>query len=774
MVTEFPYYALLEFSSVLACFQEQAYFEKARLISEEDVLNLKIKESNTEKSLKCQTNNFFVWGFSDILRIFIFEHIKGFAELQKLERPKNVYDLKYCSGFFYTEKQFDLTEEIKEYPLIGISFLKLEDEIFKKIKTDKFTPLIFDFLTNKIKETIGNKNGDYHVFPIISYGWEDVILLFFSKSYDLIKKSIFKLRTTKITEIEDEGYLTSNSNSESRKKKDEIRHILMNTFTVFGTYFPNYSQTKNIEESSNKLKDLINKNDNAYVSGIKFQVRPGYVNTAEQDLRNKFREKLNKEQIEKIDIIPIPYRGDLFLYFREKKEIKGTKETNYTLSQVNFHKFLDFYPSIIKTINNKNTPIVSLETQFSLDKSLLSDYTPLEVDEITEKKQTLTKEDKDIIKWIQKEWIQKEGILAEHSLLGFVNLINDTYYFQNHCYIKQTMISWINTVKTLKSYLSFLKDIEYLEDEREFKEFMTTDMEIFLSLLPRTFTDRFRGVYPVGEISTTPLLTYKASLYKFLRCIDYISLEMFNDAHKATVRKKCKYPENYSFCSTFTTDFSPSIITFLWKASFLFIPDVFFYKVDLLTYLPHEIGHTYFLVFATESLNKLNELNSYFDSKFYGNAEISRHIMSEILADYFALCVGFRGNIKNFETNFPKSNEELLIRKEAVKYIYNNISKFNTDTFRPFGEEYKSLVNTISKILEKRLDKKEYMLLLDVISKILIGEEVFLKNLRYFLLILKNSASNFGKYKYSREHKSLFEQDNWIKSFLESFKKIKI
>jgi hypothetical protein len=129
------HYVLLEFSSIEACFQEEAYLTRPKLITGEQI----------DRSINLQSKNFFIWGFTDILRLFVFDHLKGFAELQKLKPAHNTDDLKYCSGFCYSDEQINLSELTKKYPLLGISFLKFKDELFKYIGVEEYKNFIFEF-----------------------------------------------------------------------------------------------------------------------------------------------------------------------------------------------------------------------------------------------------------------------------------------------------------------------------------------------------------------------------------------------------------------------------------------------------------------------------------------------------------------------------------------------------------------------------------------------------------------------------------------------------
>ena len=696
------YYTLFEFSSVEACFQEEAYLTKLNLITGEAI----------DSSINLQSKNFFIWGYTDILRLCLFDHLKGFGELQKLKPACNTDDLKYNAGFYYSKEKINLNEIIKEYPLLGVSFLKLKDELFKYVDIKEYTNFVFEFLKIKVDETLKDKKEDYQIFPIISYGWEDVILLFFSKSYDLIKQSILKLRTMQVKDVKDE-FLKNVGN------QIELTHLFTTTFTIFGTYFPKLSLGE-MRRSAKNVQRIIDRRDRVYVSGIKFQVRPGHIKKLELDL---------KKVSSNIYINPAPYRADLCLHFKGK---------------TNFHKFLDSYPRILAIITDKKTPVISLETEFEMDSTLLAGLKPVQVKKRI--KQRKIEIDKNIIKWLQKERILKE----EHSLLGFINLLSDVSFFQNHYFIKQTMVSWINTVETLKCFLRGMKKTwpEQTDQQIEYyKKVINQYIENFLIFLPSTFTDRFRGIYPVGETSVMPLLTYKNSLQKFLTCIDYICISIFNDLIRL-FEEDLEYPKDFSFCSTFTTEFSPAIRAFPWLSNFLFIPDLFIYKLTL-TYLSHEIGHPFFMYFETESLKKLNLMASEFDSSFYYIEQ--RHIIPEILSDYLALCIAYKGNFENFKKHFYRyRKQEVPIRHKAVEWLYTNITNSNPDIVSP----------PFRRGDIQSQNQNSYIILNETLKSILKEQEhISLKNR---LSKLKAAAPSCQYFPFDR----LFEEGNWIEFFL--------
>lgn len=712
-------YFLFEFSSIEACFQVEAYLTPLKLVTGEKIVDkLKVIENEKEILVNFQSKNFFIWGFTDILRLFIFDDLKGFAELQKLKPACNVDDLKYCAGFSYIREGIELDEILKEYPLLGISFLKFKDDLFKHIKAKDYTYFIFESLKEQIEEAIKDEKENYCVFPIISYGWEDVILLFFSKSYDLMKKSILMLREIKAVDIE-KSFLKT-------KKKRKFTHIFMNTFTIFGTYFPNCS-LKGMNKSTNRLirlmkksmsrlKEIINKDDKAYISGIKFQIRPGHEKKLEEELSKKL---LN------VDIKPAPYRGDLCLHFKKL---------------VNFHRFLDYYRLIIKIIEDKRTPVISLETEFVMDKKLLVGLQSTKVNKDIEEREIIKTADKKIIKWLK-----NEKILEEHSLLGFINLLSDASYFENHYFIKQTMSSWTNIIITLKNFLnSIKKNWSFYKKHPKYRKKLIDnfreDIDEFFILLPIAFTDRFRGTYPVGETSTMPLLTYATSLQKFLICIDYLAIKVFEDMF-SLFKINGKYSKNFSFCSFFTTEYSPATQGFMWKTNFIFIPNVF--TCPDIAYLFHEVGHAFLEMIDSvgKELISLKIITEDFDRRFYKDPYLRRHMIEEILADYFFLCLGLRGTIGELKKFYSKHRvkKESSIRRKGVSWLYNNIdSHRDLSSPLPNRDEFKYLNKALSHIINSK------------------------RSLIHFVLLkLKEHASS-----YNFCYDSLFMGENWIEYFL--------
>jgi hypothetical protein len=119
----------------------------------------------------------------------------------------------------------------------------------------------------------------------------------------------------------------------------------------------------------------------------------------------------------------------------------------------------------------------------------------------------------------------------------------------------------------------------------------------------------------------------------------------------------------------------------------------------------------------------------------------------EILSDYFALCVGYRGDLVNFNKHFYKfHSREVPIRKKAVEWLYANVTNPSL-TSRPFLEtEIQSSNRNSARILNCALES-------------ILTEETSLKNR---LLKLKNKATSFQYFPYEK----LFEKENWLEFFL--------
>lgn len=308
------------------------------------------------------------------------------------------------------------------------------------------------------------------------------------------------------------------------------------------------------------------------------------------------------------------------------------------------------------------------------------------------------------------------------------------------------MLSWINTIKTLENYLINTKsNPPSAEIFKRWKSEIYSDIEDFINLLSISFADRFRGTYPVGETSTLPLLTYKVSLQKFLICIDHMCLEIFKEL-LTLFNQDLQYPDDFSFCSFFTTRFSPAISLYTWKTYLLHIPDIFIYNIT--KYLLHEIGHSFWKYFEDKRLTEIEEQVRMF-KLLGGFDEFRSTIIEEILCDYLALCVSFGGDYDKFKNKFydlPKAEEE-VIRGKAVKWLYENIS--------------------ISQFSELPFSTENYK---DVLNYLLFSVVATESSLKTCLEKLKNASfpPNFSYEKLE----ILFQRENWIDLFLRSFGKI--
>lgn len=710
------YYVMLELSSVEACFQEDAYLTPPQTIFGDKIVEVK-EIGPLKTSIHFQTNNYFIWGFHDILRLFIFDNIKGFAELQKLNPLNNIYDLKCFAGVYCSDNSIDLDALSSRYPLTGISFLKFKDGFLKHIESDKFCTFIFE----EFKKKANINPDDLQIIPIISYGWEDVILLFFSKSYFSIKESILNLRAITLKEIAEFVMPAYPGISQ--------RHVVTDTCTILGVHLPVYVKGE-ISKSVNILKNNISKEDKAYVNNIRIQVRPGHENHAISMLSSPscLREEISQK---KIKIRAIPHRADIMLDF---------------FVDYNFYEFLEFYIKISGIMRQENTPINSLDTEFVMDESLMVKREVVQVDGPIQSKTIIEDEDIKLMVWLKELSAKKingnckteEKYITEHALLGLVNVILNASFFEKHYFISQTMKSWVISVNALKSeLLKNKKIIEGIEQINAENPKMILDLyeekiqkinfflEASLPLLQHAFLDRYRGIHPVGELSSIPSLTYNMSLQKLLTSIDYVCNMIYRE-----VAMKFHSPRlNHHFCSFFTTDFSPAVSMFPWN-TFVFVPNIFTYEVD---YLAHEVGHIFWKNHYGEDLKTLCEIAEEFNKKLY-NGKI-RCIIQEILCDYFSLCVFLKSDKSLLYKVLNIKRHEENIRINAVVWLYDSLNGENMKT--PFESKELAPVNKALKfIVSGNLKLKEA------------------------LIFIKEETSKFNHYDFSPEG------NKWINCFL--------
>lgn len=658
---------------------------------------------------------FCVFGNFDTLLLTFNKSIKELQELQeKFCSFGLTQDYRYHFGTLYYPQESELNKIWNNLPLLVISSIKFKKEVWGSLKNNVSMDDVCKWLKEKVGgaiESVGAKK-DVKFALITSYGWEDFTLIFFSNSYKTIKRVICKLRTFKFDDIKE---LLSKSSSY------HYRHLIATTCSLPSIWL-DYGLTTEGEliERRNKAKEKLFskiKDEDGTLASIMFQVRPGHLDW--------LRQKLSKKQTKVIF-----GRNDLLILSPEKK-----LSSFFTL----------FFDDILPLLKEEYSPIDSTETSFSFS----FDNTQLEKDIGSEwrkeyqKREYKRKEDeeklKEEIKLLRPCFLN----IPPHTLRTIVNLL----YTGEHLKWDYELIN--DSFTPLFSLIDIIKIslCKIAKKQMKYEKGFWDQIISWLKEFDLCFKDRFRGVYPTGETSTMPLITYQGSFHKFLTIVDAIACWSFDIAR---LRIKNKLPL-FALCSHIGNPPSPNILTLpILRSGFINVPVDLMFSPERLFYIFHETGHAFFQGLGT-----------------YGKIDLGKErLFNDILADYFCGVIGFGGeNWEDYKRLFKE---------------YENVISPHKDVLETEGRLF--LAETIHKDIKGEISLEDpkvcsELLKLDSLQKSGPKEKSdFLKVLSQFIEFLKKDK--FKKLLYSLQDTSTpyndSEKETILQDIINFFKKDKI
>jgi len=684
----------------------------------------KIDEAIKKNSLKIDCKlKASIWGHFDIAFIMFSDNNKDLLKLYDLPPLPLTKDWRYYFGTCFYPQQLDIEEVINDLPLFGVSFIKFKKEMWASLNID--LEEFLEWLSKKVKEDILpkiNVEEDKFRFAIItSYGWEDVIFLFFSNSYRKIKRAVLEIRAIKAETLKNAGILKKEID-----EKDIGQHLIVTTCSILGVNF----DFAILNEKEEIQQTFLNKIEDENIGWeIKFQTRPGHSDKLRHQLKGK-------------NIIG---RNDLAIF-----------EENGSLREF-FNAFFLSSDSIFRVISDKENPIVS-----SSETSLFFDFGDGDVEtgeggvkdsswlekysQRQEKIPNISEEIKKLPLSIRDNSTLKNLLMAVDHLKREHDLINDTF---------------IPLFEISDRFLDILSEPN-LKISWQIIAYWLRNFEL-------CFKDRFRGIYPVGETSTIPLVTYRGSFHKFLLIVDSIACWAFDKARcnvnsefKDIIKSNTKADELpvHIMTSYIGNPRIPCVYSHSELGSgFIYAPiDLMFYPENLF-YIFHETGHSFF---------RMCKFYNILNPKEISNEKIKR-LFGEVVADYFAGTIGFGGDWDAFKILFdsylykisqPKPAEYEL-RLTLSKAVYNYIKNGNISQLTKENSEIKNILNNPE--LPEEVKVLPYYLIENLES-----ETVQLKK---FLSCLTNSPSNFDK-----EHENslvmlrkFFKEVAATEPFLDSF-----
>jgi hypothetical protein len=645
---------MLAFSCVDTCLQLKASEQGLHYFVEREKESLK----NVLEEKKIQYERFYCWGYFDIVEYMEFDDRRNFVELQKLVPYTHTYDQRYCIGLqtFSTsyEKDFD------KHPLVGISSIKFKDEMFKNMKTDKYTEFFASIFPEYVENSIsaisenisgvsscnflpnsGENTSTVTAIPsaefsiIWSFGWEDAILITFSNSYELIKRLVCKIRNLKF-----QDKIISKTAKKEISEKEHI-HCCLFSSTNFAFYLKGIGKNTEDESFKNLKKKIIK--DNFLVADVKLRTRPGHLDFILEKLTGKG------------DAYPSAClgRNDVHLRFGKK---------------VDFLDFIDYYTAnILPFFKNPDNPVTHAETSFRCEadkwegkkpcKNTPRNFGPL-----------LIEADKKLLQNL--ESLQKETVIATLNLISWIR------FFEENPFLKSSMNTILPPLNYTFDYFS--KSYKYLKLDE-----ISNILAILMETTPRVLEDRFRGNLPIAETGYSSRTIYKGNIQKLLSIYDYVSFKIYTSLWNDTSLLCCWELPLCSFTTFIPGHVSPFImqrVLSFWKLMGIQIENIFIEEHVHLLF--HEIGHAFwaeydgfFIKDIEERIKKERKPPQFSESLNMFFKWLPRFILwkswEEGRADLFWFSIGFNKNIDEW---IEKGKNSLSYLKVPNKFITDRIN----------------------------------------------------------------------------------------------------
>jgi hypothetical protein len=591
----------------------------------------KFIEAQGQPRSEIDHRNLICWGPADVLTVSVCRSPDLFLRIQQAYPPNNnVYEVRYCFGALYQPKTLSLTM-LDNLPLVGITFLKFESRLHYGLKRTRAMNLLQEVIWQQMSD-YARRAGNISVALMVSYGWEDLVLVSCADRYDAIKRLVFQLRRDlRFQELK--SYLKDDFFSTNPKAS----HVVATTHTTLAAWLP-HSTTTTMAAQISRVRKRMSRRDTTVVDSLELQIRPGHLDWIRAALpRPRARCRYSYS----------PGRYDITLRFP-------------SMPVRDYFKF--YFLELRPLLERKDSPVISTRTTFRLNAGAGYAETQKECGRPIRTQQFPT-EDRRIV-----ERLLRTSLLPIHGTAALLNTALSSWYLENSFYIRAGMESLVQAIKVVSTTLaskgrelgrrSGNRAKEHRRDA--LRNLQTVAAEGILPLLEQCYRDRFRGAYPLGEGLGTPLLSYKGSFQKHLILVDRICHAIHEFLSRTAVPPTRGLRQKQVFCSCISSSSSPAVFPYSpagFNLAILQIPlDSLFTPSDLY-YLFHEVGHVLLYdlglpAYIYSSLaahlsrrakreRRILELYSQFDDML--------ELVENILCDYVLLTVGFDGDSRRFK-----------------------------------------------------------------------------------------------------------------------------
>lgn len=484
--------------------------------------------------------------------------------------------------------------------LVGVCGIKLAHGLRDALQT-------LDQVAEALATALADLQGQWLISS--TTGWEDMVLIYWTQEFSILSQVIGKVRSLSVTEVNPPSQCLG-------------IHAVLTTCTMAGIKLPSGSFVSNSRQQFNHEAWIsLVSNQLAPKSpldwAVRFELRPGHFDPFSAELKAR------------VQSLPQPLAGHLVY-----RNVLGQYDFRVQHQGGTQQDWLQFLGLVALPLAAKERSLVrSMETHLHID---VPQFTEGPAAAEVERQQASSAPDnlERITQACQASAIAphtEEMLRATHNRL--VALQGDDLQHGT-----------FTSVENL-----FLRLAEGLASEPDGIVELDRKLSPWLYWVERCLADRYRGTYPLGESVVPRLGTYQASHHGFLAAMDCIGQHAFDHALSAInhLVSAASVVPGMAVCCFIGSSPSPNALSFprYMRCGFIELPAVMIFKLKELPILLHEVGHLF-----------VNAVSEHFDLTYrLPTEEPAREKVKieiqEILAEMFACCAGFDGDVDRHGEN---------------------------------------------------------------------------------------------------------------------------
>lgn len=399
-----------------------------------------------------------------------------------------------CSylGHLLQADAFNPRQWAQTHPLIGYCSLRLARRALRSAGS-------FEFLQSYISEALDG-DSDVRWAVASSTGWEDVLVLFFGRSFNAIKRAIGKLRAIHV----DNAGLNSPVD-----RQDGFHHLVLTSCTLPGIALDHWHKDWKADDTNQLLTQI--KADEPLRWAIRVETYPGHWD-AFSALIKKHSEALGLH----VDIAPLFGQADLRVTPADPTHATHRGLITF-LTEVMFK--LEAMPAtVVRTVETRLIPELEgyhedVDASYSSTRAVLRDMETMLDDYRNHSKRAL------VGLGTPPHTIEA----LEETLSRVQGMAGDRLHGEEFSAIRALADSFVRaTRQALHTSPSSDRDFEL--EARE----MLRDISDWQMHIERCLADRFRGPYPAGDSLMVRLGSHPGAHHRFLVAMDHFAQRSYN------------------------------------------------------------------------------------------------------------------------------------------------------------------------------------------------------------------------------------------------------